>query len=1550
MKKRFAALLLAFSLILSLAQVPAFAAETCMKLNKTKAVSGETVTLTYTAPQEVTGVGAVSLKIGFDKDKLSVEKITAATVTGATTMQAKEENSNSNGEFSMTLNGVGGETFTLPGGTVLLTVTMKVKDGVNGAAAFQVKEISISDAIGDEMENIGVDSTGAALEIVTEITGEQAIAITAPVKNGTPQNTIAAGTGYTGAIAWEGNPTTFAANTAYTANVTLTANQYYRFAQTATAKVDGAVISEARVAEDGSTLTFKATFPKTEDKVLSSISITEQPTKTSYQYGDTLDVAGMVVTGTYDDTSTAPVTGYTVEYANGDYFKVNDTSVTVKKGEGVSATLSGLTVGPKAVTVKADDKSKTYGEDNPSPLTFTVPDGALVGSDTKDDLGVSLTCAATAASPAGTPVDITGTASSANYTVTVTPGSLTVNKATITNVTSTATDKSLLASDTTNNADLDALTSYMALPTEAAVTYGDSKTENLPVTWTADKTFQQKGAVYTFTGKVTEGTNFNSTDKTASAKLTVTPVKITDIGGVPATLTLSKAEVKAGGATLTGLGLPGTVKLTYDNGVTAEQVSAAFDKDLTAVQAAADQVTSSEDKTVELTLTTDHFPAWATLDTTLPKTAITITYKYVIPESAINFADISTVYGTDYTPAATVTPDGNKYDGATISYTYAKNGVAVSKPTDAGTYTVTATAENSEYKGSKTVNLVIEPKTISGAAVTLPENYAPVYDKTAHEPAVTVKDGQAELVLNKDYTVGYANNVSAGNATVTVTGIGNYKDGVSPVTFAITKADLSAMKPLLTGTAQADQTLTAVLEGVDADEITWTWTVGNQSVGATGASYAVKKTDSNQLITVKATAVGGKNYTGTTLDSDEKRVAKFTVTGWISIKLEKAETNDNPNHVYVIEPSDTLVAVVNVIPAGIDLEYQWYVNDAAVEGDTGSTYQVGEDAQIVKVTADPGENYNGLLTSIQLEVGKKILTGTVDLTLEDGIITAAITGAPEDEGAYDIVWLRDGTVIPNQTGKTYTTTAADKGHSITVKLVAKGEDYTGEVVGTAPMEVPVTAPGAPTVTAEAGDAQATVTWTAPADNGGVPITGYQVWVGKEAPVSLAPNVTSHTFTGLTNDTEYTFRVAAVNEVGTGAAGEAKATPKVATVTPPEPSVPPVDDSDSGSSTQTPPKAEITTPAGSGKVDVKIPATKDKDGGYTATISDSDAKKLVAAVDKAGGGNVEITPAVNDTADKVTVALPVTAVSGIADSKAENTVIKTPIADVVLGKDALEDLSKTAKTTVGVTAEKKNNMVRVSLTSDGKELESVAGEFTARIPVDRTAGQGLVAILVEKDGTEKLLRTSVVVSGKMVLGLSGSASVKIEDRSVRFEDVHTGYWAKDGVDFTSARDLFRGVDADNALFAPEREMTRSMLAAVLFRLDGERSGNVFAAFTDVADGQWYTQAVAWAAESGVVEGCGDGTFAPERNITREQLCVMLCRYAAGKGLDMTADGSLTDGFADGADVSDWAARSVNWAIATGLVRGQDGNRLAPQATATRAEVAVILQRFVELMAK
>ena len=173
----------------------------------------------------------------------------------------------------------------------------------------------------------------------------------------------------------------------------------------------------------------------------------------------------------------------------------------------------------------------------------------------------------------------------------------------------------------------------------------------------------------------------------------------------------------------------------------------------------------------------------------------------------------------------------------------------------------------------------------------------------------------------------------------------------------------------------------------------------------------------------------------------------------------------------------------------------------------------------------------------------------------------------------------------------------------------------------------------------------------------------------------------------------------------------------------------------------------------------------------------------------------------------------------------------------------------------------------------------------------------------------------------------------------FTDVREGDWFYDPVCYVYSQGLMTGTSATT--FEPNTSLSRAMLVAVLHRLEGSPQASA-GDFIDVADGDWYAQAVNWAASVGVVNGFDDGTFQPNAAITREQMAAILRNYAAYKGMNVTAIGDLST-YTDAASVSDWAQESVEWMVGSGLLGGYDDNTLRPQGTTTRAEVASVLQR-------
>ena len=177
----------------------------------------------------------------------------------------------------------------------------------------------------------------------------------------------------------------------------------------------------------------------------------------------------------------------------------------------------------------------------------------------------------------------------------------------------------------------------------------------------------------------------------------------------------------------------------------------------------------------------------------------------------------------------------------------------------------------------------------------------------------------------------------------------------------------------------------------------------------------------------------------------------------------------------------------------------------------------------------------------------------------------------------------------------------------------------------------------------------------------------------------------------------------------------------------------------------------------------------------------------------------------------------------------------------------------------------------------------------------------------------------------------------------FIDVKAGDWFYSAVKYAYDNSLMNGISY--TLFAPDNNLTRAMLVTILHRYEGEPVAKSDSPFTDVQYGQWHANAVTWASENSIVSGYGDGRFGPDDNITREQVALILYRYAKWKKFDVSKTNSLTS-YTDRTEVSDWALDAMKWANAEGLISGRTPTTLVPGGTMSRAEVATVLMRFIE----
>lgn len=180
----------------------------------------------------------------------------------------------------------------------------------------------------------------------------------------------------------------------------------------------------------------------------------------------------------------------------------------------------------------------------------------------------------------------------------------------------------------------------------------------------------------------------------------------------------------------------------------------------------------------------------------------------------------------------------------------------------------------------------------------------------------------------------------------------------------------------------------------------------------------------------------------------------------------------------------------------------------------------------------------------------------------------------------------------------------------------------------------------------------------------------------------------------------------------------------------------------------------------------------------------------------------------------------------------------------------------------------------------------------------------------------------------------------EGGTLPFTDIPEGFWCYDEVGYVYERGLMNGTGP--ATFTPNGSTTRSMIVAILYRMEGSPAVAP-GAFTDVSADMYYASAVAWASANGIVNGYSDGTFRPNAAITREQMAAFLYRYARYKGGDVSGRADLS-AYADAAGIAGYAVEAMAWANAAGLINGTSQTTLSPRGTATRAQAAVILTRF------
>lgn len=696
------------------------------------------------------------------------------------------------------------------------------------------------------------------------------------------------------------------------------------------------------------------------------------------------------------------------------------------------------------------------------------------------------------------------------------------------------------------------------------------------------------------------------------------------------------------------------------------------------------------------------------------------------------------------------------------------------------------------------------------------------------------------------------------------------------------------------------------------------------------ASYQLTfgNTDTNGHLTAKIgdTAVNsqtkqpnGSEITFTAAPNTQKMVEKWTVTqGDITATENDAAVQVDgvnlvdPIYIHTLDANQTIrvhftdLVQYNAAITGTNGTGNFTYITPIQPTDTGAVNSTSAQVRkngTLKLTLTPSTNCVGTAEEIKSELEKAAPNAVVSVTEKDGSFEAVICNVTE------ALAVNTDTLFH----KTYAITA--------------GKAENGSVSASA-------------ARAKAGDK---VTLTA------APASGYQLKTLTLTPETaldktVSASTLTYTFTMPANDVTVTAAFAAKPSSGGGAGGGgAGGGGAGGGAVAPAPT-------DSGSSS-------ITAPDGT-----KVPATVEVKNG-TAAVS-ADSSKLTAV-----SGKDSLTLDLSADSTVRTVSLTGDVVAALAGAK-NGAALTLPNGTVALDRETLTALGSAAQAdgmaSISIASADKSSLTgaqRKYLPKNGTILNISAQvqpkngtatrvhalNGTAAISVAYTLKSGenadhLVAYYLAEDGSfEKLPVIYDAATGKATFKTTHfSIFVITHEYSSDFSDVNLRKWFYNEVNTALENGWFKGLTATK--FGPDDGMTRAMLVQVLYRMSGSKAAST-AQFTDVADGKWYAEAIAWASENGIVNGFTDGRFQPDTLITRQQLAAILYRYDTYRGHTPQGSAAL-DGYADAASVESWAAEAMSWANGNGLVTGVTPTTLVPNGTATRAQVAVILSRYTD----
>ena len=379
---------------------------------------------------------------------------------------------------------------------------------------------------------------------------------------------------------------------------------------------------------------------------------------------------------------------------------------------------------------------------------------------------------------------------------------------------------------------------------------------------------------------------------------------------------------------------------------------------------------------------------------------------------------------------------------------------------------------------------------------------------------------------------------------------------------------------------------------------------------------------------------------------------------------------------------------------------------------------------------------------------------------------------------------------------------------------------------------------------------------------------------------------------------------------------------------------------------------IRISSGGGYSNTTATTTKNDDGSTTKTTTNKATGTTTETTTYPDGSSKTVETRKNGT---------VTTTEKDKDGNIATTVEKTDGTVVTTAKDTDGTKTVTTENADGsrVTEESKKDGTKITTktTADGETKSEINlpkdKETEVTIPVPDAEAVKSITV-TDKNGNETEIADFEITDDgvKFIVSDDCTAIIALDDARItpskkEFEDVHhAGHWATADVDYVYINGLMNGTSETH--FSPDVPLTRAMLVTVLYRLEGEPATNRSIPFADVDMGAYYADAVSWAKQIGIVNGVSETEFAPNDNITREQIAAIMHRFAQYKGIDVSI-GENTNilSYKDFDDISEYAISAMQWVVGSGLIRGRTESTLNPLENATRAETAAILHSFTEI---